>query len=74
MIWALRRLLKKTASICLNTADQKTVSGAAADAFFTSFLGAKKEVGNGGKAPNTPTRKSKKAKQKTTGFQTFSTV
>ena len=34
---------------------KKTVSGAAADAFFASFLGTKKEVGNGGKAPNTPT-------------------
>ena len=29
--------------------------GEAADSFFASFLGSKKEVGNGGKAPNTPT-------------------
>ena len=32
----------------------KKQSGAAADAFFASFLGTKKEVGNGGKAPDTP--------------------
>ena len=34
---------------------EKKECGEAADAFFASFLGTKKEVGNGGKAPNTPT-------------------
>ena len=34
---------------------KKNISGEAAYSFFASFLGSKKEVGNGGNAPNTPT-------------------
>lgn len=34
---------------------RKTASGTAADAFFASFSRSKKEVGNGGEVPNTPT-------------------